>query len=401
MFLIPYTNDSPDENTEIPKIHKHLKEKGGGTSIRKSLDGFGQKEKMNKSFFNREGGPIMRKSYFIIASILCVLFLFTSVSSVSAGQKVVGVSNLWLGNDWNARCNQTIIDYLEKKGCKVISTNAGGNTSQQKADVENFVSMKVDGIVIKGGEGDAFLDVSKKAWDANIPVVTVIMFLPYAVHNSVEDSWQGSTNLAVWLVNQMRGSGKYIGMDAAGWHTLEVRKRAYGEVLRWFPEIKMIGEYHEVNPADPVNNAYKITKATLRAHPDLKGVATTWGLPAVGAIKAIKEMKKEKQVSVISIDQEAALLAQMHKPDCPATAVVGIEPIVQGTAAAKALEAAMGFKTVQEAKANLPALSVIGVSYVATKGVDEFKPKKIYKSVDAVLGRKFFRYKAEKTLVMD
>ena len=305
--------------------------------------------------FSLKGLPI-----FLFLTVL--IFCFCFVTPVLAKQKVVGVSNLWLGNDWNARCNQTIIDYLEKKGYKVISTNAQGKTGQQKADVENFISMKVDGIVIKGGEGDAFLDVSKKAWDANIPIVTVIMFLPYAVHNSVEDSWQGSTNLAVWLVNQMRGSGKYIGMDAAGWHTLEVRKRAYGEVLRWFPEIKRIGEYHEVNPADPVNNAYKITKATLRAHPDLKGVATTWGLPAVGAIKAIREMKKENQVSVISIDQEAALLAQMHKPGCPATAVVGIEPIVQGTAAAKALDAAMGFKTVQEAKANLPALSVIGVS---------------------------------------
>ena len=346
------------------------------------------------------GGPVMKKMsfrnfsiLFFIAALICIM---SAVPQASAKQKVIGVSNLWLGNDWNARANQTIIDYFEKRGQKVISTNAQGKTSQQKADVENFISMKVDGIIIKGGEGDAFLDVSKKAWDANIPIVTVIMFLPYAVHNSVEDSWQGSTNLAVWLVNQMRGSGKYIGMDAAGWHTLEVRKRAYEEVLRWFPAIKRIGEYHEVNPADPVNNAYKITKATLRAHPDLKGVATTWGLPAVGAIKAIKEMKKEKQVSVISIDQEASLLAQMHKPDSPATAVVGIQPVVQGTTAAKALEAAMKFKTVKEAKANLPALSVIGVSYVATKGIDEFKAKKIYKSVDAAWEGNFAGTKIKK-----
>lgn len=328
---------------------------------------------------NKENGG--RTVFFAILIALCCCFVFVSVAG--AAQKVIGVSNLWLGNDWNARCNQTIIDYLEKQGHKVISTNAQGRTAQQKADVENFISMKVDGIVIKGGEGDAFLDVSKKAFDANIPVVTVIMFSPYAVNNSVEDSWQGSTNLAVWMVNQMHGSGKYIGMDAAGWHTLEVRKRAFSEVFKWFPDIKLIGQWHEVDPSDPVNNAYNITKATLRAHPDLKGVATTWGLPAVGAIKAIKEMNKQDQVSVISIDQEPALLAEMAKPDCPATAVVGIEPIVQGTAAAEAMEAAMGYKTVQEAKENLPALSVIGVSYVANKGIDEFKPKKIYETVDA------------------
>ncbi|MGD9290937.1 MAG: substrate-binding domain-containing protein, partial [Desulfobacterales bacterium] len=185
-------------------------------------------------------------------------------------------------------------------------------------------------------------------------------------------------------------------MDAAGWHTLEVRKRAYNEVLRWFPDIKLIGDWHEVNPSDPVNNAYNITKATLRAHPDLTAVATTWGLPAVGAIKAIKEMKKQDQVSIISIDQEPALLAQMHKPDCPPTAVVGIQPITQGIATAKALDAAMGYDTVQEAKKNLPALTVIGVTYVATKNAEEFKPKEVFESVDAAWDGNFATTKLKK-----
>jgi hypothetical protein len=62
---------------------------------------------------------------------------------------------------------------------------------------------------------------------------------------------------------------------------------------------------------------------------------------------------------------------------------VGIEPVIQGTEAAKAMWEAMQFKTVKEAKAALPVLSVIGVSYVATKDVEQFKTKKIYKSVDA------------------
>jgi len=56
----------------------------------------------------------------------------------------------------------------------------------------------------------------------------------------------------------------------------------------------------------------------------------------------------------------------------------------------------MGFKTVKEAKANLPTLSVIGVSYVATKDVDEFKVKKIYKSVDACWDGNFSGTKLKK-----
>ena len=99
---------------------------------------------------------------------------------------------------------------------------------------------------------------------------------------------------------------------------------------------------------------------------------------------------------MISIDQEPSLLAQMHKPDCPPTAVVGIEPITQGIATAKALDAAMGYKTVQEAKANLPALTVIGVAYVATINIEEFKAKKIYDRVDAAWDGNFSTTKLKK-----
>ena len=341
--------------------------------------------KINNS--NKIGGFIMKKVRSkslpmpIFLFIIVVTLSFVFVAPTFAKQKVIGVSNLWLGNEWNSRVHKKILDDLEKKGFKVISTNAQGRTNQQKADLENFISMRVDGIIIKGGEGGAFIDVAKKAWDVNIPVVTVIMFLPYAVNNSVEDSWQGAANLAVWMTNQMQGSGKYIGLDASGWHTLEIRRDAYESVFKWFPEMKMIGKYHDCL-ADPVNRGYSITKAALRAHPDLKGVAATWGMPAVGAIKAIKEMNKQDQVCVISIDQEKALLSQMHGSDCPATAVAGIEPEVQGELAARAMIEALKYKTVQEARKHVPVVSVIGLTYVATKGIDMIKPKIIYKSVE-------------------
>ena len=40
------------------------------------------------------------------------------------------------------------------------------------------------------------------------------------------------------------------------------------------------------------------------------------------------------------------------------------------------------FNTVQEAKDNIPAVSLTPVSYVATTGIDEFKPKVIYMTID-------------------
>jgi len=329
-----------------------------------------------------KGGFIMKSSNLraipVIFFIFVLIWTFSLVPPAFAGQKVVGVANLWLGNDWNFIANETIVKNLEAKGYKVLMTNAQGRTGQQKADVENFIARKVDGIIIKGGEGGAFIDVSKKAWKANIPVIAALMFLPGAVASTCSDSWEGNVNMGVWLVNQMHGSGKYIVLDAAGWHTLEIRRDAVESVLKWYPEIKRVADVYEVDTADPVNNSYSITKATLRAHPDLKAVVSTWGLPAVGAIKAIKEMKKEKQVSVVATDADRPVLAEMAKKGAPRTVVLGLVPKENGAYAAELMHKALQFKTVQEAMANMDTLSVVPTAYASnTNPKEEFKQKRV------------------------
>ena len=324
----------------------------------------------------------MKKGYLLIVSALCFLCVTAFASPVSAEQKVVGIANQWLGNDWNYLANKAIVDYFEARDYKVISTNAQGATNQQKADVENFIQMKVDGIIIKGGEGGAFVDVSKKAWDANIPLIGQQMFLPGAVCTVMSDSWEGNVNMGVWLVNQMHGEGKYIILDAAGWHSLVVRRDSAELVLKNFPKIKRIADVYEVDTADAINNSYDIVKATLRSHPDLKGVVCTWGQPAVGAIKAIKDMKKEKQVAVICTDADRPVLAEMAKSDAPRTALLGLVPKAQGEYAAEMLEKAMKFKTVQEAKSNLPTLYLVPSHLITNTGASKSFKHKVLMELD-------------------
>lgn len=316
----------------------------------------------------------------VIVAFFSVLLgmAFAVLPPAFAAQKVIGVANQWLGNDWNFIANKTIVKNLEAKGYKVITTNAQGATNQQKADVENFIQMKVDGIIIKGGEGGAFVDVSQKAWEANIPLVGVLMFLPGAVATTTSDSWEGNVNLGVWLVNQMHGAGKYIILDAAGWHTLVIRRDAVESVLKWYPKIQRVADVYEVDTADAINNSYDIVKATLRAHPDLKAVVSTWGQPAVGAAKAIREMKKQNQVAIVCTDADRPVLAEMAKKDAPKMACLGLVPKENGAYAAELMEKALQYSTVQEAKDNMNTLYVVPTALTSnTDPKTEFKQKRV------------------------
>jgi len=271
----------------------------------------------------------MRKT--VILVILCML-----VAVILGKQLVIGVSNLWVGNDWNLFVSNEIKQILKSKGVKVIHTNAMGKTSQQVADVENFLSMGVDGVIIAGGEGPAFFEVSKKLKEAGIPVVGIDMFLPGAISSVASDNYSGGIQIGLFLVKYMGGEGKVIVLDTPGWQTLSIRKRTALAVFSEFPKIEIVGEY-EVGTSDPVNSAYNIVSSALRSHPDLKGVLCTWGLPMVGAAQAVKEMGKTNQVVIVGADSDRPVLEEMAKPDAPAMACIGQDPRELGKIAANVI----------------------------------------------------------------
>ena len=264
---------------------------------------------------------------------LLTLVILSLVAVIFSKQIVIGVSSLWVGNDWNLFVSNEIKKVLKEKGVKVIHTNAMGKTSQQVADVENFLSMKVDGVIIAGGEGPAFFEVSNKLKEAGIPVVGIDMFLPGAICSIASDNYSGGIQIGLFLVKYMKGEGKIIVLDTPGWQTLAIRKRAALAVFKEFPNIKIVGEY-EVGTSDPVNSAYNIVSNALRAHPDLKGVLCTWGLPMVGAAQAVKELGKTDQVVIVGADSDRPVLQEMGKPDAPAMACIGQDPRELGRLAA-------------------------------------------------------------------
>ena len=144
----------------------------------------------------------------------------------SGAGKTIGCAHFWLGNEYNNGMNAGYCEYLEAKGYKINATNAMNNTSQQVSDIENFISSGVDGIIICGGERDAFVDVANKAKEAGIPVVCCDMVLPASDYSISADNYAGGVMLANYLLSQMNGEGKVAIIGGAGWKSLGSREEA-------------------------------------------------------------------------------------------------------------------------------------------------------------------------------
>ncbi len=288
------------------------------------------------------------------------VFAEESVEQTGDG-KTIGVAHFWLGNDWNNNVQDGYTEYLEARGYKVTSTNAMNSTEQQITDIENFISSGVDGIIIAGGEQDAFYTVAKQAIDAGIPVVCCDMVVPGNITSASADNYTGGAALGVFVAKHLRGEGKVFFLTAT-WKSMLIRETMIKAVLADF-DIEIVEESE--TGADTINEAYAITKSVLQANPDLGAVISTWGLPAIGAAQAIREMGLQDQVMIVCADCDMSILEEMGREDAPLWATIGVNAAIFGERAAEAIDIAVNDGDVSEID-----YVQYGPTYIATNAPD-------------------------------
>jgi ABC-type sugar transport system substrate-binding protein len=112
-----------------------------------------------------------------------------------------------------------------------------------------------------------------------------------------------------------------------------------------YPGIKIV-QTIETGVNDAVNSYYQQVKAYLLANKDVQAVYCSWGLAAVGASNAIRELGMQKDIFVVCTDADQVVLQEMLKPDSPLTAVVGQYPDRLGSISLKMASAAIEGKAV-------------------------------------------------------
>ena len=270
----------------------------------------------------------------ILALVLALVMVLGTASAMAA---TVGVATQHMGNAWNKNAVQAIKDILEPAGYTINHQDGGGVTANQVAAVENFITQKVDYIVVSGGEGGAFNEVSVKAKEAGIPVIAIDMFLDGGITGIMCDNWSGGVQMGIYAVNKMGGEGKYILLDTSGWATLLDRGEGAESVLSSFKNIEKVGETREVAASDPVTQGYEITKAALTADPDIKAIFVTWNMPAVGVYNALRELGKIDDVTIISADTGDDVISAMLEEEAGDWGFMGQNSYELGTLAANSI----------------------------------------------------------------
>ncbi|OQY33749.1 MAG: hypothetical protein B6241_06760 [Spirochaetaceae bacterium 4572_59] len=119
----------------------------------------------------------MKKHFIVmIISLLMVIGLYangTKEGDDASGEKqlVVGFSQMDTQNSWRIAETNSIKEEAEKRGIKLIYTDAQDSTSKQISDVEDIVAQKPDYLLLAPREYEGLVPALEAAKRANVPVI--------------------------------------------------------------------------------------------------------------------------------------------------------------------------------------------------------------------------------------
>lgn len=125
----------------------------------------------------------------------------------------IGMSQCNLGEPWRVQMNADVKAAAEKHAnLKVIFKDAQNDTLKQRAHVEEFVSAKVDLLIISPKEAQPLTEPVAKAMEAGIPVIV----LDRALLGDKFTCFIGADNVKIgkaageWIVKKLGGKGNIV-----------------------------------------------------------------------------------------------------------------------------------------------------------------------------------------------
>jgi ribose transport system substrate-binding protein len=227
------------------------------------------------------------------------LFSFFSCNSKkeAAADKVIGVTLLKRGDIFYLNLEEALKKEAAKNNYELVITSADFDLGKQIAQIEDFISRKVDAIIVcpvdSKGVGQGISEANK----ANIPVFTADIAAQEGkvVAHIASDNVAGGRLAGEYLVKLLNGTGKLAVINEPAITSVLDRVQGFKEAISKFPNIKLIAD---VNGQGVRDRSLQVTMDVLQANPDLNGIFGINDESALGALDAVQQFNKNNLVIV-------------------------------------------------------------------------------------------------------
>ena len=214
--------------------------------------------------------------------------------------KTIGVSLLTRGHIFYRDLEEGLKSEADKNGYDLIVTSAEWDLGKQISQIEDFVSRKVDAIIVcpvdSKGIGSGIAEANK----AGIPVFTADIAAEEGkvVSHIASDNVQGGKLAGEYLAKLLNGKGNVAIINQPAITSVLDRVAGFKEAINKYPGITIVAD---VNGQGVRDRSLQVTADVLQANPKLTGIFGINDDSALGALDAVNQFNR-KGVFIIGYD---------------------------------------------------------------------------------------------------
>ncbi len=227
----------------------------------------------------------------------------TTAGVNSPGPKTIGVSIQDLEAQFYQQMEAGMKSEAAKFGYKVTFVDASRDSARQQSQVEDFISRKVDAIILTPYDSQAIGSAIVEANGANIPVFTADIANAskqgVVVSHVASNNVQGGQQAGMLMCNALHGSGSVAIIDEPEVTSVQDRVKGFRMALaQHCPDVKVVAD---VDSGGTRTKANTDTGDVLQRYKDLKGIFGINDDSALGAVAAIQAAGM-KGIAVVGYD---------------------------------------------------------------------------------------------------
>lgn len=206
-------------------------------------------------------------------------------------QKTIGVSLLTRAHVFYKDLEEGLQSEAGKYGYKLIITAGDFDLGKQSSQIEDFVTRKVDAIIVCPVDSRGVGPAIRKANEAKIPVFTADIASQEGevVCHVASDNISGGKLAGEYLAKTLKGKGNVAIIGQPTVTSVLDRTQGFKEAVGKYQGLRIVAE---VNGEGVRDKAMQVTSDILQAHPDLDGIFAINDDCALGALDAVQQFKR-------------------------------------------------------------------------------------------------------------
>ncbi len=239
---------------------------------------------------------------FLIMLVMPLILFSCNNKNENPGQstKTIGVSLLTRGHIFYRDLEEGLQDEAAKYGYKLIITSADWDLGKQISQIEDFISRKVDAIIVSPVDSKGIGSGIGEANKAGIPVFTADIAAEEGkvVSHIASDNVQGGRLAGEYLAKLLNEKGNIAIINQPAITSVLDRVAGFREAIVKFPDIKIVAD---VNGQGVRDRSLQVTADALQANPKLDGIFGINDDTALGALDAVNQFNR-KGIVIIGYD---------------------------------------------------------------------------------------------------